>query len=240
MKPITTTALVQAVLQYDKPIRNSHRLVLIAIANRYNSKTGQCNPNRETIAKDAQTSIRTVERAIEEARDAKILSWVKLSFNGRRPNNSYCWQGLCENALPPWTGNPDTHAIAGQSTTADKKDIAQKVNNQLSKPVAFDICGEMLHEWSKEGSDARVNAEMTARYIQQKRFNETDATLFIKQAMHIAPYLWDSDNDEGTPALAYLLGRAVEENWRYHINFSWKIDTKHDKQKVMNDHNQIR
>lgn len=239
MKRLTTTALVQAVLQCDETMTNATRLTLVAIANRYNAKTGQCNPTRQVIARDAHVTVRSVERAIEQGKKLGILSWLKLSFMGRHPNNSYCWQGLCPNALPAWQGNAETHVVSGKSSTVDKKETTRKVSELSNQPVSFQTCSDLLNEWSKEGPAEKQNAEMTSRYIQYRNFNEDDADLFIRQAQHIAPFLWDGDIDDNTPALAHLLGRSISEGWKSPINFSWRIDSAHNKEKVLKEHQQI-
>ncbi len=247
MKALTTTELVQAVLKYNKPLnlvspnpaqdakhprmRNSHRLVLVAIANRYNSNTGRCNPTRDTIASDCQATVRTVDRAIAEARGGRILSWIKLSFHGGRSNNSYCWQGLCPSAKPAWIGEVGKHTVTGVSTTGDKKDTAQQVATVLQEPVEFDLCADLLIAWGSKGAAEGVTADAVARYIKHRNLDQADAALFVKQAMHYEPLCFEN-NEEGVPPLAFKLSEAVAKKWRRPFAFDWLVDSKHDKQKV--------
>lgn len=237
MKALTTTELVQAVLQYDKPLSNgkplsnASRLVLVAIANRYNSKTGRCNPARKTIASDCQVTIRTVERAIKDAKDSGILSWVKLSFHGQRSNNSYCWQGLCPNAKPAWIGEVDKHTVTGVSSTSDKKETAKQVATVLNEPVEFDLCADLLDAWGNKGVAERINADAAARYIKFRNLDQADAALFIQQCIHYE-HLCFENNDEGVPPLAYKLSEAVAKKWRKPFAFDWLVDSIHNKKKV--------
>ena len=238
MKKLTTTPLVRAVLECRETMTSATRLSLVAIANRYNSRTGQCNPTRQVIAKDAHVTVRSVDRAIEQAKKLGILSWLKLSFMGRHPNNSYSWQGLCPNALPAWQGSSDTHVVCGKSSTVDKKEATKKVAELSKQPVSFQTCSALLEEWSKEGPIEKQNAEMVARYIQHRNFNEDDADLFIRRARHIAPLLYGDDIEDGTPPLAWVLGRAINEGTKY-PNLTWRIHSMHDKERVLEEHRQI-
>jgi len=67
------------------------------------------------IAKRLGVDRTSIHRAIHTANDLGMLSWVRLSYLGERPQNSYCWQGLCPDAKPAWVGNPEEYEVRGRS-----------------------------------------------------------------------------------------------------------------------------
>lgn len=123
MKTIKTTDLINAVLEYQhKDLTPTRKMILAAIAGTYNPRTGQCNPGWRVIAKRLGVDRTSIHRAIHTANDLDMLSWVKLSYLGEGPQNSYCWQGLCPDAKPAWLGNPEEYEVRGWSK--DRPDIA--------------------------------------------------------------------------------------------------------------------
>ena len=67
-----------------------NRLVLIALADRYNDDTGVCWPSIKTISKDIGVSVPTVHKAIRSLEEAGLISrgnprWVSHMRPDRRP-----------------------------------------------------------------------------------------------------------------------------------------------------------
>lgn len=78
---------------WETPTRWPTKPVLLALANRMNEKTGQCNPSLAQLAADlgqARTSVRAVRRAITELQDLGYLE-VRANFagKGQQTSNSY-------------------------------------------------------------------------------------------------------------------------------------------------------
>lgn len=80
---------VQRVLDTHIPDAQT-KLVMIAIANARNEKTGQCNPSISDLAKATSLSRATVKRRLAELRkDRLIKSETATRNNGGKANNHY-------------------------------------------------------------------------------------------------------------------------------------------------------
>ncbi len=72
--------------EYSRKLRRLRpydRLVLIILAGFHNSKTGQCNPSNETLARACEMNEKTVRAALKRLERAGIIGIVGSSKGGR-------------------------------------------------------------------------------------------------------------------------------------------------------------
>lgn len=240
-KNLSTTELVSAVLSYrPKEITYGKRLVLITIANHYNSKTGQCNPTWRTVSNITGFDRSTIHRAITKANELGILSWVGLSYRGNNPHNSYCWQGLCPTAKPAWKGrsfndedNFGDYQIVSRSqriSPQERKESLirfQKILNSednLDANKDFQDNPEIFSALSKL---TEVDREAMLTFIRYRKLSEDAALLELEKAAHYQNMMYsprDESGEEltGTP-IQCLIADAIDRNFRQ-LNWEWRVD----------------
>ena len=69
----------------DPELSDTDKLVYSVLVFRYNSRTRQCNPSVETIAKDLSKSTRTIERSLKSLREKKYITNFR-GFPGKGSN----------------------------------------------------------------------------------------------------------------------------------------------------------
>lgn len=121
----TSWALRQAPLKRDaSQCRN--RLVLVALADRFNDDTGVCWPSIGSIADDVGVSVRTVQKAINTLEEAGLIRrgdpyWVQHLPAGKRPTVWVLNLGMVKPRKPPksdtnFTGGVNTHSPVNTPT----------------------------------------------------------------------------------------------------------------------------
>jgi len=235
-KGLSTTELVAAVLSYrGGKIPNGQRLALVAIANHYNSRTGQCNPTWQTISHMTGLDRSTIHRAIHKANQEGILSWVALSYRGNNPHNSYCWQGLCPNAKRAWTGKRSSeldeaadYQIVSRSQGLTSEERLQSLEKFKETLAQFEKSGvanikdanprvaALLDKLGEEDGAAMM------LYISKRKLSEGDALLELEKAVFYAPVMYERVESEGTP-IQCLVADALDNNYKQ-LNWEWRVD----------------
>ena len=243
MKNLSTTELVNEMLSYEHPdITNGKRLVLVAIANCYNSRSGQCNPTWKTIIRRLGCDRSTVNRAIDTANKIGILSWVKLSYLGNRPHNSYCWKGLCPNAKDAWTG-----PLTGESV-AHYQIVGRSGSDKLraERQQAIDNWPKILEslERSDRAAQDLDDVEITKRvyrfddedaramraWLRHLNLTGDEALLELEKALHYNPFMYQPKDEDGFEVeispLSALVAEGISKNYKT-LNYEWRVDSAH-------------
>jgi hypothetical protein len=65
------------------------KMVLLMLANRTNPDSGRCTPSHERLAEDCGMSVSSVQRAIQQLEEWRLLNVVPMSIGGIKRPNSY-------------------------------------------------------------------------------------------------------------------------------------------------------
>ena len=67
----------------------TQKMVLVMLADRHNSDTGQCNPSHEKLAADCGLTSRSVIQQIEKLQEAGYLAVIRRTLEGLKKSNQY-------------------------------------------------------------------------------------------------------------------------------------------------------
>jgi hypothetical protein len=95
VKPIDTLLAIK-VLSYAPGLTANARAVGALLIDRYNRKTGQCDPGLESIATHVGINIRTVMRSVRQLETAGLLRKLRHGGNSNRNQYEPNWQRFRE------------------------------------------------------------------------------------------------------------------------------------------------
>lgn len=129
-------------------IRGPAKAVLLALANRHNSKTGRCDPCLETLAFDAGVAVSTVKVALQRLMEAGLLSLRRRRKAGKQTSSAF-WlhlDVLIEKALQRVSGGDlrsrETAPVRSRETAANRnsrtvrEDYSQQKGYSREEPVS--------------------------------------------------------------------------------------------------------
>lgn len=138
-----------ACLNCKTDIKPAMLKVSAALACRLNSKTGRLDPSVNTLAKDTAMDRRSVNRAIRDLEDNKIISIDHSTGGGYAKTNSYA-------LLPLTSESPLTHAspLTPESQTPDRR---------VPLPMTDESPEQGIEQGKKQGC-AKSNAQSQNRF----------------------------------------------------------------------------
>lgn len=95
IKPVDTLLAIK-VLSYVPGLTASARAVGALLIDRYNRKTGQCDPGLESIATHVGVNVRTVMRSVRQLETAGLLRKLRHGGNSNRNQYEPNWQRFRE------------------------------------------------------------------------------------------------------------------------------------------------
>lgn len=118
-----------------------NRLVLLALADRYNDDTGVCWPSIKTISSDIGVSVQTVHKAISDLESAGLITrgnphWVAHIRADRRPT---VWTLNLEMVKPTEKIEPDNHVDEALSRGKDVVTPSDSRGKDVLKPRGKDV-----------------------------------------------------------------------------------------------------
>lgn len=118
-------------------LTSSQRLVLLILANRCNSETGQCNPGVGKLARDTGLGERTVQQAIRGL-EAKEILFTEHSDGGRNKTNFY---SLNPAAVAPFNTNKPRNGrtVSEHKPRRKRQETPQKtaINPAAAAPESY-------------------------------------------------------------------------------------------------------
>ena len=130
-----------------------NRLVLIALADRYNDDTGVCWPSIKTISEEIGVSVPTVHKAIRSLEEADLIArgnphWVSHLRPDRRPT---VWTLSLDMVKPEGVGRETDNGVAevldrGEGVLTPHDERGKDVFNARGKDVLNDEVKTSLHK----------------------------------------------------------------------------------------------